>query len=45
MLLVEYYNGSVNLFLVSCISLSCAAGGVVQRVSGFVSSFVNQLSS
>ena len=33
--LVESYNGSVDLFLVSCISLSYAAGRVLQRFSGF----------
>ena len=38
--LVESYNGSVDLFLVSCISLSYAAGRVLQWFSGFVSSFV-----
>ena len=36
--LVESYNGSVDLFLVSCISLSYAAGRVLQRFSGFFSS-------
>ena len=38
MLLVEFYSGSVDLFLVSCISLWYAAGRVLQRFSGFVSS-------
>ena len=36
--LVEFYNSSVDLFLVSCISLSYAAGRVLQWFSGFVSS-------
>ena len=42
--LVESYNGSMDLFLVSCISLSYAAGRVLQQFNEFVSSFVNQLS-
>ena len=45
MLLVEFYNGSVDVCsLVSCISLSYAAGRVLQRFSGFVSSLVSCVS-
>ena len=32
--LVEFYNGSVDLFLVSCISLSHVVGRVLQRFNG-----------
>ena len=41
---VESHNGSVDLFLVSCISLSYAAGRVLQRFSGFVSSLLSCIS-
>ena len=34
--LEEFNNGSVDLFLVCCISLSYAAGRVLQRFSGYV---------
>ena len=41
--LVEFYNGSVDLFLVSCISLSHAVGRVLQRFNGFVSIEVSRM--
>ena len=44
--LVEFFNSSVDLFLVlvSCISLSYAAGRVLQRFSEFVSSLMSCIS-